>query len=505
MDVIGFGALNIDVIATASGLSELAAEQITESTARFEWNREGPTDRDEILEAVHNIGSSSLNFSLGGSAWLTIYALAQMRLGLRLGYVGALGRIEAPGVSFRAQMSELGIDDTWVGRFGREHCGLCLSFIDDNERVMRTYPGANLLMAQHIQDNFEAVVQYLSSARFVHVTSFLDDRTPARMLTVLRAARRRNPALRFSVDPGFDWAEHPSTEVQGILELADVLFVNYREFKALGSYHLGDTDETLARRILRICHRPGVAVFVTKRYDYTEVFVREGDELRTLRFQLQRPVRETEIEDATGAGDVFAASVLAAVTSDRLKVELGGYLGLALARRKLQTPPGAPLDLGQGFLQQKDSPLGGGVRRRVLIVHDENPQWQEVRKFIETRCGIPTEHLGPSDFAADRLAETVDGPVSRCGFAVCLLSAKNSARGSRQPDQMIVHQVGILQGRYGFGRVALLVEYGCDLFTNLSGLIRLGFPAGRVEAKFVELQRMLLRELLTVGSASVRV
>lgn len=120
-DIIGFGALNIDIIAGASELSERAAEKITESTARFEWNREGRVDRQSILDAIKNIGSSSLNFSLGGSAWLTIYSLAQMKLDLRLGYVGALGRIEAPGVSFRSQMIDLGIDETWVGHFPEDN------------------------------------------------------------------------------------------------------------------------------------------------------------------------------------------------------------------------------------------------------------------------------------------------------------------------------------------------------------------------------------------------
>ncbi|AYF79516.1 carbohydrate kinase family protein [Nocardia yunnanensis] len=198
---MGFGALNVDVIATASGLSERAAEQITESTARFEWNREGATDRESILE-IRNIGTSSLNFSLGGSAWLTIYALAKMRLGLHLGYICALGRIEAPGVSFRAQMRELGIDDRWVGQFNENSCGLCLSFIDNNERVMHTNPGANLRMAEHLRTNLDAVAAYIASARCVHVTSFLDDQTPTMVATVLERARNLNPNLCISIDQG---------------------------------------------------------------------------------------------------------------------------------------------------------------------------------------------------------------------------------------------------------------------------------------------------------------
>ncbi|MFD3704973.1 carbohydrate kinase family protein [Nocardia sp. NPDC058658] len=493
-DIIGFGALNVDVIATASGLSELAAEQITESTARFEWNREGPTDRESILDEIRNIGTSSLNFSLGGSAWLTIYALAKMKLGLRLGYIGALGRIEAPGVSFRSQMSELGIDDRWVGSFAEDSCGLCLSFIDDNERVMHTNPGANLRMAEHLRGNLQGIAEYIASARYVHVTSFLDGETPAMVAAVLERARTLNPNLRISIDPGFDWADHPSEDVRHVLALADLLFVNYREFKALGNFSVGNTDDAVARRVLGGC-RVGATVFVTKRYDFTEVFEIRSNVLQSHRFQLRRPVHETDVEDATGAGDAFSAAVLSAMASDRLRVELGGYLGLTLARHKLQSSLEGLPSLRDGFLQQKEVPVRDIGPRRVLILHDDDTQWRQVNTFLTNRCGLETEHLGPAEVAARGPEAVVRDIVSHCSFAVCILSGGEPGQGSSRPDQAIVHQVGILHGRYGFGRVAILVEDGCDLFTNLSGLIRLDFPKGRVDAKFVELRRMLLREL----------
>jgi hypothetical protein len=62
-----------------------------------------------------------------------------------------------------------------------------------------------------------------------------------------------------------------------------------------------------------------------------------------------------------------------------------------------------------------------------------------------------------------------------------------SGRGGRQ-------QAGIFQGRYGFGRVAILAEEGCDTFSNIAGLIRMDFPAGRITSTFLELERMLRRE-----------
>ncbi|MEV7234117.1 hypothetical protein AB0N06_09030 [Streptomyces sp. NPDC051020] len=85
VEVVGVGALNVDYIASASRLSQLMAEQVQESVARFEWNTEGPVDQASVVKAIERLGAASLDASLGGSAWLTIFTLAQLRLDVRLG------------------------------------------------------------------------------------------------------------------------------------------------------------------------------------------------------------------------------------------------------------------------------------------------------------------------------------------------------------------------------------------------------------------------------------
>ncbi|MDG4788520.1 PfkB family carbohydrate kinase [Micromonospora sp. WMMD1102] len=460
-EIVGFGALNVDYIASASRLSQRMAERITESVARFEWNREGPVDEEVINDAIAHLGVASLGYSLGGSAWLTIFALAQMGVSLRLGYVGVVGRVEAPGLSFLRQMAELRIDHRWVSRRPDRLSGLCLSYIDDTDRVMLTHPGANFEMCGFIRENLDELARYLAAARVVHVTSFLDEETPVQVLEVLTLAKRLNPKLCLSFDPGFDWAEHPSAAVEGILRLTDLLFVNYREFKALGRYVYGEPDDQIARKTLARCGSD-CTVFVTKRYDVIEVFRSVPAGVLTSRFQLQRPVRETELEDATGAGDVFAAGVLSALASRRLQVELGAFVGLSLARQKelhrhsVGERPGLP-DLSKGFLQKTERLGGTGPGPPgVFIAHDEHPQWRVVRLFIEQNCGLPTYELKSSDLDGHNLAALMRQSLARCSFAVCLLSAKGSGPGARSPaNQNIVHQAGIFQGRYGFGRVAI--------------------------------------------------
>lgn len=497
-DVIGFGALNVDYIAGASRLSERANERITESTARFEWNREGPVNEQTITMAIRNLGAASLSYSLGGSAWLSIFTLAQMRVGVRLAYIGVLGRIETPGLSFIDQMDELGIAHDWVGRVPDQLCGLCLSYIDDTDRVMLTHPGANYEMHQYIKENFDDLATYIASAHYVHVTSFLDASTPGQVLRLLDRAKLVNPGLRISFDPGFDWAEHPSEDVEGILALTDLLFLNYREFKALGHYSHGESDEAVARKILRRC-TDGCTVFVTKRYDFTESFRAAAGGVATQTFRLRQPLRESELEDATGAGDVFAAAVLSSLTSTRLKIELGSFLGLSLAQVKAAQTSSREIvlpDLSRGFLERietlnapQTAPPG------VFLVHHESAYREVVRRFVEEDCGLPVYELTSSDITRRDFAAFLSEQMPKCSFAICLLGKNQPmADGRVRADQNVVYQAGFFQGRYGFGRVALLFEEGCEPFSNIAGIVRLDFPSPQVDSTFIDLQRMLQRE-----------
>ncbi|MEU1075972.1 MULTISPECIES: PfkB family carbohydrate kinase [unclassified Streptomyces] len=498
VEIVGFGALNVDYIAGASRLSRRLAEQVSESTARFEWNTEGAADEVTISKAIERLGTSSLDASLGGSAWITIFALAQMRVDVQLGYVGVAGRIETPGLSFVRQMDLLGIDRRWVARRPDRLCGTCLSYLEDAERVMLTHPGANFAMADHLRQHGDRIAGYLAQARIVHVTSFLDEATPPLMLEVLTEARRRNPALRISFDPGFDWAQHRSPAVREILALADLLFVNHREFKALGDYAVGESDEVLAARVLAGC-AAGCTVFVTKRYDFVEVFRSSPAGVLAQRFQLRRPTRESALEDATGAGDVFAAAVLAAQTSRRLQVELGTFLGLSLARHRTlhgQLRTSAPPHLDAGFLQSAEKLSGPGSRPpAVLLAHDSGAQWEMLRRFLRDDCSLVVHTLGQDELHGGEVSRLFADRLARCGFAVCVLSATRvMSDGERRAGEDVVHQVGILQGHYGFGRVALLTEEGCAAFSNIAGLIRLDFSPGRIHSTFWELERMLVRE-----------
>ena len=66
--------------------------------------------------------------------------------------------------------------------------------------------------------------------------------------------------------------------------------------------------------------------------------------------------------------------------------------------------------------------------------------------------------------------------------------------GVMQARMNVIHEVGLFQGRLGFTNAIVLLEEGCEEFSNIAGLGQIRFPAGRISAAFEEVRRVMERE-----------
>ena len=293
-DVVGIGALNLDF-----RVSAVAPELVPE------WGTERSVDAATIDAVVAAAGGS---VTLGGSAFNTIQAIAYAHRGLRLGYVGVAGRVPPGAPSALGELDALGVDRRYVFRADALG-GTCVSVMRDGERTLLTHAGANATFADHVDREFGALAAYLGRARLLHVTSFLDDRSPGRLFALLSAVKAANTGTLLSVDPGHVWCTGPTPDILGIIGLADYLLVNRRERAALGDRIAGHT--------IVVVKSPGGVAW------------NGGEHARP-------PLPAAEIADATGAGDVFAAGLLLELARDPARIGAGCELGLRLARHGLR-------------------------------------------------------------------------------------------------------------------------------------------------------------------------
>ena len=68
------------------------------------------------------------------------------------------------------------------------------------------------------------------------------------------------------------------------------------------------------------------------------------------------------------------------------------------------------------------------------------------------------------------------------------------ADGSRHARENVIHETGLCQGKLGFERAIILLEEGCEEFSNVAGLNQIRFPNGNLLARSEEIRLVLQRE-----------
>ncbi len=163
---------------------------------------------------------------LGGSSFNAIHSLSSMNQSFRLGYVGVSGFSGIPGMDFHKQFKQFHIDSQFVSRASKLRAGVCISYIDEDERSLLTFPGANTQMADFLSENYKEILDYITQSKIIHLTSFFDNRTPIVLSKLLKDAKNKNPWLKLSFDPGHHWTKSPSSKIKKILKYTDILFLN---------------------------------------------------------------------------------------------------------------------------------------------------------------------------------------------------------------------------------------------------------------------------------------
>lgn len=135
------------------------------------------------------------------------------------------------------------------------------------------------------------------------------------------------------------------------------------------------------------------------------------------------------------------------------------------------------------------------VGTNVFIGHGRSLIWWELKDFIEDRLHLPVDEFNRVPVAGvtniARLSEMVDAAV--IAFLV-MTGEDEQADGQLHARMNVIHEAGLFQGRLGFTRAIVLLEEGCEEFSNISGLGQIRFPRGNISAVFEQIREVLERE-----------
>ena len=135
------------------------------------------------------------------------------------------------------------------------------------------------------------------------------------------------------------------------------------------------------------------------------------------------------------------------------------------------------------------------VSTRVFIGHGHSQTWRELKDFLENRLGLKVDEFNRVSTAGiatiNRLSEMLDS----AGFAFLVMTAEDEqSDGKVRARENVVHEVGLFQGGLGFERAIVLLEDGCEEFSNITGLGQIRFPKGNISAALEEIRMTLERE-----------
>ncbi|MCK4963938.1 MAG: sugar kinase, partial [Dehalococcoidia bacterium] len=258
IEVIGFGALNIDQIY---------------HVARILSDGEAPM--------------TEFRLSSGGSAANTIYGLA--KLGVVGGFLGTLGDDEAGGMLLE-DFRSVGVDTEQI-MIKKAKTGTTLCLTDKRgRRAIYVSPGANSLL-----ENDDIELDYIRKAQILHLSSFAGER----QLEIQKQLMERiPPSVKVSFAPGSIYAARGLADLSTIIKSTHILFLNRMEIEEL----TGEEFKKGAQSCLRLgCQIVAVTLSegIKRKVSSAACFIATGD--REYIIEAKRVKRVAG--DTTGAGD----------------------------------------------------------------------------------------------------------------------------------------------------------------------------------------------------------
>jgi len=145
--------------------------------------------------------------------------------------------------------------------------------------------------------------------------------------------------------------------------------------------------------------------------------------------------------------------------------------------------------------RERESIRMSRIGTNVFIGHGRSPLWKDLKDFIQDRLQLPWDEFNRVPVAGvtniARLSEMLDAAA----IALIVMTAEDEqADGQMRARMNVIHEVGLFQGRLGFTKAIVLLEDGCEEFSNIHGLGQILFPKGNIKAACEEIRQVLERE-----------
>lgn len=123
--------------------------------------------------------------------------------------------------------------------------------------------------------------------------------------------------------------------------------------------------------------------------------------------------------------------------------------------------------------------------------------WKDLKDFIQDRLQLPYDEFNRVPVAGVTNIARLSQMIDSAAIAFLVMTGEDEqACGKMHARLNVVHEAGLFQGRLGFTRAIVLLEEGCEEFSNIQGLGQIHFPKNNIKACFEDIRQVLEREEL---------
>ena len=141
-----------------------------------------------------------------------------------------------------------------------------------------------------------------------------------------------------------------------------------------------------------------------------------------------------------------------------------------------------------------------GAGGNVFLGHGRSLLWRELRDFLQLRLSLPCAEFNSESVAGITTTQRLHELLGNASFAFLIMTAEDEHKNeSLHARENVIHEIGLFQGYLGARKAIILLEDGCEEFSNIIGLSQIRFPKGNISAAYEEIRLVLEREGIIDG------
>ena len=152
-------------------------------------------------------------------------------------------------------------------------------------------------------------------------------------------------------------------------------------------------------------------------------------------------------------------------------------------------------ELPNSTQQPTNNDPANNEKKKIFIGHGRSPVWREFKDFLVETLGLEYEEFNRISAAGKSINNHLEEMLDKSCMAFLIMTGEDEySDGSVHARQNVIHEIGKCQDRLGSERAIILLEKGCERFSNMDGIIYIDFAKGNIKETFGEIVRVLIRE-----------